>query len=192
MAALHHILTTSATGRLPTLATSPEADIPTQANELPFRTSAVGGKRSSPPLARGMLQHPMTKMLFLLIAVVGSGLASPAKACRIYTPSANLSVLHRQLPPSLPSEIFVAEVQFERPDAGWRELREGARAHVVRLIQGDYTGDVVIIRDTADLRVTCYAPVRYEGHGIILGSPVGTEGGFLVVEPIFETPDERH
>jgi hypothetical protein len=116
---------------------------------------------------------------------------SPAEACRIYTPSANLSVIHRQLPPSLPSDVFVAEVQFEQADAGWAELREGTRARVVRVIQGNYSGEILVIRGTAEIRITCYAPVRYGGSGIVIGRPAGVEDGHMVLEPIFETPEER-
>ena len=133
----------------------------------------------------------MPKTSLALIAVLASLSASPVQACRMYTPSADLSVIHRQLPPSIPSDLFVAEVQFEQPDTGWEELGEGARAHVVRIIQGDYSGDVLIIRDTAEIRITCYPPVRYGGSGIVLGRPAGVEDGHMVVEPIFETPDER-
>jgi hypothetical protein len=133
----------------------------------------------------------MRKQSLLLFASIAGFAASPTEACRIYMPSADLSVIHRELPRPLPSELFVAEIQIERPDAGWAELREGTRARIRRIIQGDYSGDVLIIRDGAEIRVTCYAPVRYGGAGIVLGTPVGVENGHMVLEPVFEGPTER-
>lgn len=133
----------------------------------------------------------MRKVSLLLYASFVGFTASPVGACRIYTPSADLSVIHRELPRPLPSDLFVAEVQFERSDAGWAELREGARARIKRIIQGDYSGDVLIIRDAAEIRITCYAPVGYGGAGIVVGRPVGVENGHIVLEPVFEGPRER-
>ena len=128
--------------------------------------------------------------LLLLASLIGFA-ASPVEACRIYTPSADLSVIHRELPRPLPADLFVFEVQFEQPGAGWAELHEGARARVRRIIQGDYSGDVLIVRDAAEIRITCYAPVRYGGLGIVLGRPVGVENGHMVLEPVFERAGVR-
>ncbi|HEX8194281.1 MAG TPA: hypothetical protein VF552_15410 [Allosphingosinicella sp.] len=131
-----------------------------------------------------------TRFLLLFAASVAFG-AIRADACRIYIPAADLSALHRTLPHPLPADLFVAEVQFERPDAGWNELREGTRARIERVIQGAYSGDMLIVRDSGAVRVTCYAPLRYGGAGIILGRPVGYENGQMVLEPVFEGPRQR-
>lgn len=134
----------------------------------------------------------MERLVLPFIATIAIAFATPAVACRTYTPSANLSVLHRQIPASISSEQFVAEVQFEDADAGWADLREGARARIVRVIQGHSVGEVLIVRDTAEVRIICYPPIRYDGHGILVGKPTGFQDGHLIVEPVFETPDEMH
>lgn len=132
----------------------------------------------------------MDRLLLPLIAAVATACATPATACRTYTPSANLSVLHRQIPAFVSSEQFVAEVHFENADAGWGELREGARARIIHVIQGHSDGEIIIVRDTAEFRIICYAPIRYDGHGILVGKTAGFRDGHLIVEPVFETPDE--
>ena len=119
-----------------------------------------------------------------LLALLVGAMAAPASACRTYIPSADVSVIHQELPASLPPDTLVADVQFERPDGGWPELFKGARARVRRVIQGHYSGDVVIVRD-AQIRITCYDPIRFGGRGYILGKPVGYENGVLVLQPVF-------
>lgn len=133
----------------------------------------------------------MKKLLLLLFAGIAGFAAFPAEACRIYTPSADLSVIHRKLPSSIAPDLIVVEVQFEQPDAGWSELSKGTPARVVRVIQGEVPGDVLIIRDTAEFRATCYAPVRYGGSGIVMGKSAGVENGQVVLQPVFEQAEAR-
>lgn len=128
------------------------------------------------------------RFLLLLGSLAGLDPAS-AVACRIYTPGADQSVIHRELPHPLSPDLFVAEVEFEHPEAGWSELFNGTRARVRRVIQGTYRGNVVIVRDALgpdEMRITCYAPVRDGGSGIVVGRPIGSEGGLLVIKPTFE------
>jgi hypothetical protein len=128
-----------------------------------------------------MLRH-------LLIGLTACLAATPAPACRVYTPSADLSVLHEILPDPLPRGIFVAEIAFERPEDGWEALFKGAPARVRKMVQGRYGGERVIVRDRAALRIMCYDPIRDDGVGFLLGTPAGHENGVLVLEPIFATP----
>ncbi|HZF96281.1 MAG TPA: hypothetical protein VEZ20_15570 [Allosphingosinicella sp.] len=127
------------------------------------------------------------RMRFPIALAALAGLAAaPAAACRIYNPGADLSVLHRALPPTLPPDLFVAEIEFEQPDAGWDELFSGTRARVRRLVRGHYRGGVVVVRDVEGLRIPCYPPVRDGGSGYLLATPIGFENGVLVVQPVFE------
>jgi hypothetical protein len=130
----------------------------------------------------------MRRSIRFAFMALSAAAGTAATACRIYTPSADLAVTHAELPRQLPTGAFVAEVQFERPDRSWLELRDGARARVRRVVQGDYRGDFVIVRDTAQFRITCYNPFRNEGSGFIVGTPTGFENGILVLEPIFASP----
>lgn len=123
----------------------------------------------------------------ILLAFLGAA-ATPAIACKIYTPGVDISVVHQDVPLSITSDVFVAEVQFEQPDAGWLELFKGARANILRVIQGNYRNDLLIVRDALgpdEIRVTCYNPIPTSGRGIILGIPLGIENGLLVLKPIF-------
>ena len=126
----------------------------------------------------------------VLVALVGLA-PTPAMACRVYVAAADLSVIHTELPRPLPADAFAAEVRFEQPDAGWPELWRGARVRVTRVIQGEYSGEIVIFRDrpnAEEIRFMCYAPIRYGGVGLILARPAGYENGLLVLQPIFQPP----
>lgn len=127
-------------------------------------------------------------ILLVLCGFVGL-MAAPAMACRIYMPGADVSVLHREPPQPLPSGLFVAEVAFENPEAGWRELLRGTRARIIRVIQGSYDGDMIIVRDLLnhdEIRLVCYAPVRDGGTGFIIGTPIGFVDDVMVLKPRFE------
>jgi hypothetical protein len=105
----------------------------------------------------------------------------------------DLSVIHDEVPRSLASDVFVAEVQFEPADVGWSELLKGIRASVVRVIQGQYRNNLLIVRDVLgpdEIRITCYSPMRNGGRGIIVGKPSGVENGSLVLKPIFWSPPQ--
>lgn len=130
----------------------------------------------------------MHKSILIWCALFIGMLGTPAVACRVNTPSAQVSVIHPQIPANLPTDVFVAHVQFERPDGGWDELFRGARARVTRVIQGDYLGSEIIIRDLVepnDVRITCYDPIGFGGSGYIVGKPVGYENGVPVIQPTF-------
>ena len=101
-------------------------------------------------------------------------------------PKADLSVIWQELPLDLPKGTFVAEVKFDDPTAGWSELNKGTRAQVIRVVQGSFKGREVIVQDTGELRITCYAPVRFGGSGYIIAKPIGYERGVLIVQPIFK------
>lgn len=101
-------------------------------------------------------------------------------------PKADLSVIWQQLPSELPKDAFVAHVKFKDPSAGWSELQKGTRAQVNRVVQGKFKGKEVIVRDTVEIRITCYAPLRFGGSGYIIGKPIGYERGVLILQPIFK------
>lgn len=126
-------------------------------------------------------------ILFVVVALVALA-PTPASACRIWMPSAALSVFHPALPRPLPPGAVAFDVQFEHPQGGWDALRAGARARVRRVIQGDYSGDAVIVRDREGIRITCYNPIPNGGSGFIFGMPVGYENGVLVLQPMFASP----
>lgn len=134
-------------------------------------------------LRRGM-NRSIRSVLVALIALA----PAPALACRIWTPSAALSVLHPALPRSLPPGSVAFEVQFEHPEGGWDALFAGTRARVRRVVQGDYAGAEVIVRDRGGIRITCYDPIPNGGSGFVFGTPVGYENGVLVLQPIFASP----
>ncbi len=103
-------------------------------------------------------------------------------------PSADVTVIRPELPTHLPPNAFVADVKFDHPEGGWAELFKGAHAHIRRVIQGEYRGDVVIVRDSVgpgQIRITCYDPIRFGGSGYIIGTPTGYENGLLVLQPTF-------
>jgi hypothetical protein len=126
--------------------------------------------------------------IFIALAALG---AAPATACRIWMPSAAVSVIHSALPQPLPQGAVAFDVQFEDPDGGWAALSTGTRARVRRVIQGNYSSDILIVRDRGGIRIMCYDPIRYEGSGLIFGMPVGYENGLLVLQPIFASPYVR-
>jgi hypothetical protein len=126
---------------------------------------------------------------FLAVLLAFAGLAAtPAMGCRIWMPSAAVSVIHSELPSSLPPGAMAFDVQFEEPEGSWEALFRGTRARVRRVVRGDYAGAVVIVRDRADgVRITCYNPIRPgSGAGLVVGIPTGYENGVLVLQPIFE------
>ena len=136
----------------------------------------------------------MRKLVLTALVAIAGLAATPVTACRIWTPSASLSVIHRTLPTPLPSGALAFDVQFAAEDRGWEVLRRGARVRVRRVIQGHYTGGTVIVRDLGDangIRIICYEPIRYDGAGVIIGIPTGYENGILVLQPIFEPHDPR-
>jgi hypothetical protein len=136
---------------------------------------------------QAVLRRGMRRFICSIIALAGLA-ATPAMACRIWTPSAALSVIHAALPQPLPPGAVAFDVQFELIDGGWSALFTGIRPRVRQVIRGNYSGDIVIVRDRAAIRVTCYDPITNGGSGIILGMPVGYENGVLVLQPIFASP----
>jgi hypothetical protein len=116
----------------------------------------------------------------------------PASACRTYDASVDVSIFHDQVPGDLVPEMFVAEVEFEHPELGWRGLQVGARAKIKRTIQGDYSGSEVIVRDSAVVRISCYNPYRKKTSGTIVGRSNGYEGGVLVLEPVFASAENGY
>ena len=59
------------------------------------------------------------RFLRLLLGSLAGLTPASAMACRIYTPGADQSVIHREIPHPLPPDLFVAEIQFEHSEAGW-------------------------------------------------------------------------
>lgn len=135
----------------------------------------------------------MSRYISALFVALSPLAAMSADACRTYIPHADLSVIHQQLPKPLPSDLIAADVQFEDPEGGWAALSKGTRVNVRRIIQGQYSGDAVIVRDRppAGVRITCYNPIRFDGFGFIIGRPTGWESGVLVLQPVFNSPPAR-
>jgi len=122
-------------------------------------------------------------LAFVIVALACLA-ATPATACRIRLPSAERSVIHSELPRNLPAGAVVADVELGSDDATWQRLNEGARVRIRRMIQGDYRGEALIVRELG-LMITCYSPFPLGRSGFVVGKPVGYENGVLVIEPIW-------
>ncbi len=133
-----------------------------------------------------MYSLSVLKPISLFCAILIGLLGAPALACRSYNPFADISVIQKQLPAELPPDAFVAQIQFYYPNGGWTELGGGARARVLRLVQGYYSGIDIIVRDHPGLRefrALCYDPIGLSGSGYLVGKPVGYENGVIVIQP---------
>jgi hypothetical protein len=120
------------------------------------------------------------KQLFLgLVATALLVSPNPARAC-IAMDFMHV-MMHDALPRPLPRGTIVADVAFESTDDA--QLRgAGIRARIRRMIQGDYRGDTLIIRQR--IRTSCDAPFHNGAAGLIVATPIDMQDGVLVVSPI--------
>ena len=90
--------------------------------------------------------------------------------------------IHNVLPSPLPAGTLIADVEIAS-DADAAELfRSGVRARIRRLIQGEYRGDILILR--ASTQHSCYFPFTNGRSGLIVGVPLAFEDDVLAVDPI--------
>lgn len=120
------------------------------------------------------------KRLLLAAAPIAALLApEPATACM--GDSLTRALIHNAPPAPLPTGAVIAEVRFESTDL--RHLQgEGVRAEVRRMIQGDYAGRTLIVRQVNP--TSCSDPFENGVEGLIVAIPLGTVNGELVVNPI--------
>lgn len=91
------------------------------------------------------------------------------------------SLIHSGLPNPLPADTFIAEVSIDNT----RELdfySDGLRATVRRIVQGDYSGQTIVLRD--NIETSCDDLFGNGTSGLVVGRVLGTERGELVIVPI--------
>lgn len=110
----------------------------------------------------------------------------PAQAC--LTASSHLALIHSALPAPLPEGAIVAEVEIGAGDAPLHLAAEGPlystglSARVRRMIQGDYSGDTLILRPAH--MTSCDNPFDNGRVGYVVGTVRGYEDGVLVLDPV--------
>lgn len=115
----------------------------------------------------------------LVCAAAATVPASDASACIIA--DAQETLIHSRLPRTLPAGTIVARVVFD--EAERQSLyRTGLRARIRDMIQGEYSGDFLIVRPRFE--TSCDAPFANGRSGFIVGVADGIEEGVLVVMPI--------
>lgn len=132
----------------------------------------------------------MLRMLLFCLAIFVSMQTTPAVACRAPWNGYAITVVRNQLPAKLPEDAFVARIEVEHPEGLWAELGRGIRARMTRVVQGNYLGEEVIVRDHPSENVvvssSCNTVSFGSAAGYIVGRPVGYENGVLVIQPNFQ------
>ncbi len=100
-----------------------------------------------------------------------------------------LSLIHDALPRPLPRGTIVADVAFD-PSTARLLNGVGMRARVRRMIQGDYRGRTLIVRQR--VMSSCDDPFGNGSAGLIVAVPVDMQNGVLVVAPILVSRLDRH
>jgi hypothetical protein len=119
------------------------------------------------------------KRLILAAALAIMLLPGQARACMIS--DALETLIHDALPRPLPRGTIIANVTFESTSEA--QLHGGGiRATVRRMIQGDFRGRTLIVRQR--IISSCDDPFGNGRSGLIVSVPIGMENGMLVVAPI--------
>ena len=121
----------------------------------------------------GAVRRPVAAAALLVAAIL-----SPAKAEACSAASGETALIHSALPADLDERLIVARVDVEWPDQQLLKGR-GVTARVIRVIQGDYDGDLMILW-SAD--ASCSRSFDNGRSGLVVGIPLRMEGSSLVVE----------
>ena len=117
-------------------------------------------------------------------ALVLASTQAPAEASADACPG--LSALIHSAPPADPDRrLVVARVEVEWADPELLHGR-GVSARVIRMIQGDYDGELMILWSEG---TSCSNPFANGRSGLIVGIPLGLENGILRVEAVEVSPD---
>ncbi len=129
----------------------------------------------------------MLKPISICLAIFACALSTPATACRNPANNYWVSVVRTQLPAKLPAEALVARIEVEHPGGEFSELAKGVRVRVTRVLQGTYLGVEMIVRGQGgpnEVVMTSCASYSFGGPaGYVIGRPVGSENGILVIQP---------
>ncbi|WP_114953326.1 hypothetical protein [Sphingosinicella terrae] len=118
------------------------------------------------------------KLFSLLVPAGALVFVAPAHACR--SADYTLAIVHSAPPERVSPETVVAEVEFESDEVA--ALRgPGMRARIRRVIQGEVSGDFLIVRTAA--QTSCDRPFANGTVGLIVGNIVGARDGLPIVNP---------
>lgn len=123
------------------------------------------------------------RLVCFLVAIVGLSLTSPAWACG--SGENVFAYIHSVLPTPLPSGTFIAEVEFEpreTDDMHGAIIGEDHRAKIIRLVQGDFSGQDIIVR--RDFETSCDVEFANGRRGLVIAEPLNIEDGVLVINPV--------
>lgn len=122
-------------------------------------------------------------MTRIALAAAAFGLMlAPAGASACEAQDFETAIMHSALPTPLPAGTIIADVALDEGEA-MALWEDGVRARIRRLIQGDYRGATLIVRQR--VVTSCgLNPFANGRAGLIVARPVEMIAGELVVAPI--------